>query len=164
MTAGPVLRPATPADLAHLAVLLHDAWHDAHRDHLPPALLAARGPAYVEGWVRELLPGTVVAERAGALLGLVAVRDDEVHQLMVAAPARGTGVADTLLAAAEDRIAAAGHATAWLTVLAPNDRARRFYARRGWLDRGPEQVAAVVPGSAPALLAVHRYEKSLGRG
>jgi len=62
---------------------------------------------------------------------------DEVEQVCVAARHRGAGVADVLMTEAERRVAGAGHATAWLAVVAGNTRARRFYERRGWADARP---------------------------
>ena len=80
----------------------------------------------------------------GALEGFVMVVDDEVEQVFVARSARGSGLADQLLAEAERRVAAAGHAEAWLAVVAGNARARRFYERQGWRDEGdlPYEVTA----------------------
>ena len=41
-------------------------------------------------------------------------------------------------------MAAAGHPSAWLAVVVGNARARRFYERQGWVDRGdlPYEVSA----------------------
>ena len=61
---------------------------------------------------------------------------DEVEQVFVGAAARGTGLAAVLLAEAEQQVAAAGHSTAWLAVVAGNARARRFYEKQGWIDEG----------------------------
>jgi GNAT superfamily N-acetyltransferase len=55
---------------------------------------------------------------------------------------RGTGVADTLMPKAERRIARAGHATAWLAVVAGTTRARGFYERGGWAGAGAFADAA----------------------
>ncbi len=46
------------------------------------------------------------------------------------------------MAEAERRIGDAGHPTAWLAVVAGNARARRFYERSGWSDRGQFDYAA----------------------
>jgi GNAT superfamily N-acetyltransferase len=80
----------------------------------------------------------------GSLLGFVMVVGDEVEQVFVAPAGRGTGLASELLAEAERRVAAGGHASAWLAVVVGNARARRFYERQGWSDAGdlPYEVTA----------------------
>jgi ribosomal protein S18 acetylase RimI-like enzyme len=68
--------------------------------------------------------------------GFVVVVDDEVEQVYVDRRWRGRGVAELLLRHAEAVIGQGGRRTAWLAVVAGNTRARRFYARLGWQDRG----------------------------
>jgi GNAT superfamily N-acetyltransferase len=168
MTPTTRIRPATRADLPALAAVLHDAWHDGHRGLIPDELAAARGPAYVATWAEELLHRAVVdvadtgTDTGGRLVGLAVVRDDELHQLMVTRDARGSAVAVDLLAAAEDRVRAAGHPRAWLTVLEGNERARRFYDRHGWADDGAEDVTAFLPGGRTTTLVVRRCSKDVG--
>ena len=72
----------------------------------------------------------------GTVVGFVAIADDEIDQLFVDSSARGQGIADALLRAGEDVIAASGHDRAWLSVVENNARARRFYERNGWSDGG----------------------------
>jgi len=87
----------------------------------------------------------VAVSDAGELLGFVMVVDDEVEQVFVARAARGTDLAARLLDEAERRVAAGGHSSAWLAVVAGNARARRFYERQGWVDEGdlPYEVTAL---------------------
>jgi GNAT superfamily N-acetyltransferase len=73
---------------------------------------------------------------------------------------RGEGVADMLMADAERRIKDAGYSSAWLAVVAGNARARRFYERRGWSDRGLFEYAAAGDHSAIPVPS-HRYVKDL---
>ena len=86
------------------------------------------------------------------------VVDDEVEQVFVARSARGTGLASDLLVEAERRVAAGGHASAWLAVVVGNARARRFYERQGWVDRGdlPYEVSA---GGQDFVSPCRRYVK-----
>ena len=70
------------------------------------------------------------------MAGFVVVVDDEVEQVYVDRRWRGRGVAELLLRHAEAVIGQGGRRTAWLAVVAGNTRARRFYARLGWQDRG----------------------------
>jgi GNAT superfamily N-acetyltransferase len=88
------------------------------------------------------------------------VVDNEVEQVYVSELHRGKGVADVLMAYAERRIKDAGYSTAWLAVVAGNTRARRFYQRRGWSDRGPFEYAAA-GDRGPIRVPSHRYVKDL---
>jgi GNAT superfamily N-acetyltransferase len=58
------------------------------------------------------------------------------RQLFVAVPHRGTRVASSLLIASEIEMANEGTAEAELHCVVGNERARRFYARMGWVCRG----------------------------
>jgi ribosomal protein S18 acetylase RimI-like enzyme len=101
-----------------------------------------------------------VAALDGSVVGFVATKDDEIDQLFVDAAARGLGVADTLLRAGEDAIAAAGHPDAWLAVVATNARARRFYERNGWSDGGEFSYTTDAPGGTIEV-PCRRYVKQL---
>ncbi len=85
---------------------------------------------------------------------------DEVEQVFVGPAARGTGVAAALLTEAERQVAAAGHASAWLAVVAGNARARRFYEKCGWVDEGdlPYEVTA---GGQTFVSPCRRYVRSV---
>ena len=85
---------------------------------------------------------------------------DEIEQVYVAAPHRGQGLADTLMAEGERTIKDGGYSTAWLAVVAGNTRARRFYERRGWSDEGPFDYAAAGDQGA-ILVPCLRYVKKL---
>jgi ribosomal protein S18 acetylase RimI-like enzyme len=50
--------------------------------------------------------------------------------------AQGAGVGSRLLADAQERIRAAGHARAWLYVYAQNAHGCAFYERHGWVAVG----------------------------
>lgn len=69
----------------------------------------------------------------------------EVYELYVDPSAQGRGGGTALLAAAEDWLLGAGFGRAELSVLAPNARARAFYASRGWEPTG--RVIAVDLGT-----------------
>ncbi|WP_232660346.1 GNAT family N-acetyltransferase [Pseudonocardia sp. TRM90224] len=131
------LRPATPGDAAAVARIWHDGWRDGHLGNVPDALLAVRTPESFDVRAPQRVADTTVATVDGTVAGFVMVVDDEVEQVYVASTFRGLGVADHLLAEAERLVAQAGHAAAWLAVVAGNTRARRFYERNGWADEGP---------------------------
>lgn len=153
------LRPATDIDAGAIAAVWHSAWHEAHDDHVPPALVADRRPAYFHGRAPELVERTTVAEDDSGVVGFVTVTDDELDLLFVAARGRGSGVAADLLASGERQLAWR-HETAWLDVVTGNARARAFYARHGWRDAGPVEHAIDTLGG-PATVHSHRYEKWL---
>ena len=88
------------------------------------------------------------------------LKDDELYQLFVAPEARGGGVAATLMDDGEARLAARGHVTAWLACAIGNERAARFYRKRGWIYVGPF-VSRLETSAGPFDLKVWRYEKRL---
>ncbi len=185
MTALPTLRPATADDVEAVAELWHRGWHDGHAGHVPAGLTAARTHAAFAERVPALLGATTVAVVGGGwglapnpdipaqepvvrdhsmptgtteVAGFVTVIGDEVEQLFVAAPHRGSGVAGMLLDEGERRVASQGYDRAWLAVVTGNARARRFYERRGWADGGdlPYEVSA---GGATYISPCRRYLK-----
>ena len=155
--AGLVLRPAQPDDVEAIAVLWHAGWRDGHIGHVPADLHRHRRLADFRDRVPPRLPATTVGMRGARLVGFVTVREDEVEQVYVAGSARGTGVADALLTAAE-RAVAERFDTAWLAVAVGNTRARRFYARSGWHDVAALNYPAEA-GATPVTVACRRYEK-----
>lgn len=64
-------------------------------------------------------------------------RAAEVRQLYVHRPWHGAGVAADLMAWLFDRARARGADELWLSVFSENDRARRFYARHGFIEVAP---------------------------
>lgn len=153
------IRPASDADMAAVADLWHEGWHDGHAGHVPDGLTAARTlTAFHERTPPRVADTSVAVADDGTLLGFVMVVGDEVEQVFVARAGRGTGLASELLAEAERRVAAGGHASAWLAVVVGNARARRFYERQGWSDAGdlPYEVTA---GGETFVSPCRRYVK-----
>jgi ribosomal protein S18 acetylase RimI-like enzyme len=155
------LRPAQPEDTDDVAEVWQAAWHDGHRGHVPDALIEARDPAYFEARSRELVDHVTVAVDDDQLLGVLIVAADELQQIMISAAARGRGVGGLLLDEAERLVAAAGYDAIWLAVVPGNTSARRFYERRGWVDRGEETYDAVTLGGGTVAVPVRRYVKGL---
>lgn len=147
-----MIRPARPDDAPALARIWHEAWHDAHDGHVPAGLVAARTRATFDERVAGLLPRSMVADVDGEPAGFVTIREDELELLFVARTHRGTGVAGALVAAAEERGAT------WLSVVAGNARARRFYERQGYADAGPDREEVTVAG-ATYVVEGRRYER-----
>jgi ribosomal protein S18 acetylase RimI-like enzyme len=154
------LRKALPEDVPTIAEIWHLGWRDGHLGHVSPELIEVRHEDSFRTRAARRVNDTTVALVQGQIAGFVMVVDDEVEQLYVSALHRGEGVADMLMADAERRIKDAGYSTAWLAVVAGNARARRFYERRGWSDRGLfEYAAAGDHGAIP--VPSHRYVKDL---
>lgn len=157
----PVLRPAEPADAPAIAEIWEAGWHDAHDGNVPEELTRARDSGSFRVRAAERIGDTTVALVDGEVVGFVMVDRDEVDQVYVSARFRGLGVADALMADADARLRASGHARAWLAVVAGNARARRFYERLGWTDDGPFEHLAPGP-NGPIRVPAHRYVKDLG--
>lgn len=70
----------------------------------------------------------------------------ELHQLYLLAEAKGTGVADAMMAWVEEEARASGAVALYLSVYIDNIRAQRFYARHGYVEIGknPFQVGNVI--------------------
>jgi len=154
------LRAALPSDIPALARLWHDGWQDAHAAILPKELARLRT---LESFAQRLavrLEDVRVAGSTGAPTGFCMLKDDELYQLFVAPEARGGGVAATLMDDGEARLAARGHVTAWLACAIGNERAARFYRKRGWTYVGPF-VSRLETSAGPFDLEVWRYEKRL---
>jgi ribosomal protein S18 acetylase RimI-like enzyme len=153
-----LVRPAVAGDADVVARIWRDGWRDGHLGNVPDELVAVRTADSFDTRAAERTGATTVATVDGEVAGFVMVVGDEVEQVYVSDAHRGTGVASVLLGEAERQVAAAGHAAAWLAVVAGNGRARRFYERQGWVDEGlfehhaPDTTGAV---RVPA----HRYVK-----
>ena len=155
-----ILRPATADDISSIAPIWHRGWQDGHVGHVPEELSTARTERSFWSRAAQRLPDTTIAEIEGAVAGFVMVVGDEVEQVYVGEDHRGSGVASVLLAEAERRVRHSGHDTAWLAVVAGNERARRFYAKRGWVDEGPFDYQAHGP-DGPIKVPSHRYAKAV---
>jgi putative acetyltransferase len=154
----PLLRPARADDMPVVADLWHRGWHDAHPGHVPEGLTAARTLAAFHERAAGRVADTTVAVVDGEVAGFVMVVGDEVEQVYVDSPHRGSGLAGLLLDEAERQVAAGGHDEAWLAVVVGNARARRFYQTRGWSDGGdlPYEVTA---GGTTYVSPCRRYVK-----
>jgi GNAT superfamily N-acetyltransferase len=95
-------------------------------------------------WAARLADPTAVALVAtvgGRPVGSVVARADkrfpggEMAALHVLPEEWGRQIGSALHDAALEQLTGAGYETAWLWVLAANDRARRMYERRGWTPR-----------------------------
>jgi GNAT superfamily N-acetyltransferase len=155
------LRPATSRDAeACLAVQRRSAitgYAHIFRQDLfpfPDDVVRAEWVARLAGPVQ-----VVVAIADGEIVGTVGARPPRLEALFVVPEHWGGGVAGRLHDEALARIAASGCANAELDVMADNVRARRLYARRGWVPDGRTERSPFPP--FPALVG---YRRDVGAG
>ena len=154
------VRAAEADEVDHLARLWHQGWNDAHAAFAPAGLVRARTLDSFRDRIAAALPDTRVIGPAGAPLGLCVIKDDELYQLFVAREARGTGIAAALIADGEARLAERGVTTAWLSCAIGNDRAARFYEKRGWV-RARTMANRLETQDGVFEVDIWRYEKEL---
>lgn len=154
------VRRAVQADLEPLTQLWIHAWHEAHDDITSPELRRLRTDESFRDRIHAFGDELRCTGAVGAPTGFCVVKGDELHQIFTSPSARGTGVAQALIADAEARVKAAGYAKIWLDASIGNDRARRFYEKCGWVLRGEEVIELYTPkGPLPTLLWV--FEKAV---
>ena len=156
------VRSADAAEIDHLARLWYDVWHETHAPLQPPELTRLRTLESFRERLQAALPNIRVAGPLSAPVGFCVLKGEELYQLFVSPEARGSGVAAALIADAEAWLAARGVETAWLACAIGNDRAARFYEKRGWRLAGTVVNPAETSGG-PFPLEVWRYEKRLTR-
>jgi GNAT superfamily N-acetyltransferase len=154
------VRAAEESEVDALAKLWYEAWQDAHARIVPEELTRARTLESFRQRLRADLPNVRVNGPVGAPVGFCTIKDDELYQLFVSAPARGSGVAAALIDDAEARLARSGVDTAWLACAIGNNRAARFYEKRGWHLAGTV-VSQLDTTAGTFPLEVWRYEKAL---
>jgi len=154
------VRAASAAELDQLARVWYDGWQDAHAAIVPAELKRLRTLENLRERLATALTEVRVVGSPGAPVGFCMLKGDELYQLYVASPARGSGVAAALIADAEDRLADRGVGTAWLACAIGNDRAARFYEKRGWRRVGT-MINDAETSAGTFLLEVWRYEKTL---
>jgi ribosomal protein S18 acetylase RimI-like enzyme len=155
------VRPAAEGEVEYLARLWYDGWQDAHDAIVPPELTRVRTLESFRHRLAEGLSTVRVVGPVGAPDGFCMVKDDELYQLYVAARARGAGAAAALMQDAESRLSDQGIETAWLACAIGNERAARFYEKRGWRRIGV-MINQLETLEGPFQLAVWRYEKTVG--
>jgi len=167
------IREADPRDADQIAQVHVRSWQAAYRGLISQEVLDTMSVAKrAETWSEIIATpaplhiSLLVAERGDRVIGwasLGAGRDPglqaqgEVYGIYVDPDEWSTGCGHALLLAAEQRIAEAGHDTAYLWVLDGNSRADTFYARHGWTEDGSTKTDE----RAGFTLLEHRRVKSL---
>ncbi|KIT15665.1 GNAT family N-acetyltransferase [Jannaschia aquimarina] len=136
-----LIRRAVEADRDAIAALHLASWRDAYRGQLPDDYLdGALAEDLSEKWGTRPLDGTAITLVAdeGGIRGFVHCLTDRavpyIDNLHTAPARRSAGIGRALMLALFDRLRSSGRATAELTVLRDNPRARRFYARIGGIE------------------------------
>jgi ribosomal protein S18 acetylase RimI-like enzyme len=156
------VRSAEAAEIDHVARLWYDVWHETHAPLSPPELTRLRTLESFRERLEAALLNIRVAGPLGRPVGFCALKGEELYQLFVSPEARGSGVAAALIVDAEARLAESGVETTWLTCAIGNDRAARFYEKRGWRLAGTV-VNPAETSRGPFPVEVWRYEKRLTR-
>jgi GNAT superfamily N-acetyltransferase len=154
------VRPADETEIEQLAQLWYDGWQDAHAEVVPAELRRLRTRKSFRERMRAGLADARVVGPRGAPAGFHMLKGDELYQLYVAAESRGSAVAATLIDDAEARLRDNGVRTAWLACAIGNERAARFYEKRGWRRVGTMINRLDTPEGVFSL-EVWRYEKPL---
>ncbi|MEL6792921.1 MAG: GNAT family N-acetyltransferase [Pseudomonadota bacterium] len=154
-------RMMAPSEAPATAQVWLDAWRDGHLGNVPEALIKYRTLESFANRLAKMGDALRVAGPEGAPLGFCAIKEDELYQLFVSADARGTGLAKTLLADGERRIAAGGATVAFLDCAPGNDRAAAFYRKCGWTFR-EETTWDVETAEGPFAMPAWIFEKQVG--
>ncbi len=150
-----MLRAASAADAPCVSALATQVFLDTYAtDGITPWFVQELhehfSTAAVAAWFERDDARIVLAELDGRLIGFTqctlatthallstpAAGAVELDRLYVQRPFLGRAVGTALLRRAEADAHAAGARTLWLTAWVGNDRARRFYAARGYADLG----------------------------
>ena len=156
------IRSAQLADVPRLARIWHDGWRDGHLGIVPDALARLRTLESFSERLTAAIANTRVAITGDQLTGFTVLKGDELYQFYVAAESRGSEVAPALMDDAEAQLASRGVKTAWLACAIGNDRAARFYEKRGWRRTATVTYQAET-SEGPFPIENWRYEKTLGR-
>jgi GNAT superfamily N-acetyltransferase len=145
---GPLsIRTGTPDDAETLFAIHKESAMTAYVEIFPPDRYRfpdERMRAHWEGAVRDEEADVLVAERSGAAVGFATMSPGWLRNLFVLPAEWGRGAGGTLHD--EAVVLLRGHGTAArLWVLEANERARRFYERRGWNDDGARSRSEFPP-------------------
>ena len=156
------VRAAEEEEIGHLAKIWYQGWHDAHAQIVPAELTRLRTLESFRDRLQAALPNVRVTGPPGEPVGFCIVKGEELYQLFVSSPSRGSGVAAALIADAEAQLSESGVETAWLACAIGNERAAKFYEKCGW-HRAGTMINDLETSEGKFPLEVWRYEKSLTR-
>jgi GNAT superfamily N-acetyltransferase len=148
-----VIRRATLADAAAIAVIQARSWRHAYADIVAPEDMPE--PEQREHRFSDYIAAggeVYVFEQGEQVAGFAVLDGDELRAIYVDPRAQGAGVGTRLLQAAEEALRAAGNAEAFLWTFEANGLARAFYERHGW---------QLVAGHQQRLAPEVRYRRAL---
>ena len=143
-----------------MAMLWHDAWHDAHDDLVDPAWQRHRNLENFRNRIGVHVPTATVAELDRTIVGYTSLDGEELSQFFLAKSARGTGIAGILMKDAEQRLRDHGVDRAFLLCAKGNQRAFHFYEKMGWKETAGDFQSLELNGKEYRV-PVHRMEKDL---
>lgn len=147
------LRPARTDHRQAIRDLHRASWATAYAPFVPARAMAGLD-AHMDVVWSDLRPGVICAWHGGRLIGFVRVADrggwPYIDNLHAAPDLRGRGIGAALLNAAFGALRPRGRC--WLTVIAANAGARRFYRTHGGWEGAAFDEA--VPGHPVAVLPV----------
>lgn len=170
------IREAIAADARAIAEVHVRSWRWAYRGLIPDDFLEKLSVDDREpGWRERLADPTprsrclVAEDSAGRVVGFAVFGPPtdapassegtaEVYAIYIEEAVAGTGVGRDLFAGATDVLRGSGFGSAFLWVLATNDRARRFYEKAGWSLDGTESTHMFDCANEPIV----RYVVNLG--
>jgi ribosomal protein S18 acetylase RimI-like enzyme len=154
------VRDAKATEIERLARIWFDGWQDAHARLVPESLTRLRTLESFQQRLIVALDRVRVIGPVNAPIGFCITKAAELYQIYVSKEARGGGPAIDLIDDAETRLSESGVRTAWLACAIGNERAARFYEKRGWLRTGTV-IEHLEAGSGTFPLEVWCYEKIL---
>lgn len=157
------IEPMTDVDVPAVSALLRACfeWLAEREGFTPPQRDFLVGPRSSADTVRDesrTRPHLVARGADGVILGMVAVRENEIARLYVDPNCHGQGVGKALFAAGEALIRSAGHAE--VTVAALVDNAAAFYRAMGMRETGRQSYEPAIFGDRQIVLLA----KSIGPG
>ena len=129
-----IIRAATPADIEPMTALSYRTI----RQKYPPIIGAETVEGYIASgavptYYTDRLASTRIAELGGRPVGAVAIKDNEIHLMMVDVDLHRTGIGEALLADGETRLFAEFDRIE-LESFRDNLQAVNFYRKHGWRD------------------------------
>lgn len=143
----PKIREARDAEAAELAAIQERASVAALAHIFPPERYAFPRAAVLERWQAALRdPGaTVLVAEDETIAGVTCARRDWLDGLYVEPARWRSGVGGVLHDRALEAVSSRGFTQCHLWVLEDNERARRFYERRGWQENAATRVVPFPP-------------------
>ena len=159
----PVLRPLEERDLDALLCVQEEGAVAGLGHIFPKSEYPFPTADLRRRWAEELADPSIdcfaVVDDTGGLAGFAATRGDQFLHFGTALSTWGSGLAGQAHDEVVEHLAAQGYESAWLRVFQENQRARRFYERRGWTATGERARSAYPP--QPVLL---HYARDLSTG